>query len=480
MSGRYSQSQRRRDLSGLLIGSLAVVILILLGVALALNGMEPADPGVSTPPAASSTVPSTSQSGSTAPSTTLPSTAPTEPPARKLTTATISNVGDIIGHMRLVNSGLDPDTGIYNYDSCFRYMNDYIQSADYAVANLETTLYGPSWTWYDNGKKHTGYSGYPSFNSPDGLAESLKTAGFDMLLTANNHSYDTRSTGFHRTQQVIESLGLEHLGTISSQEETLWQVHNINGINIGMMCYTYQTGNLSNVRLNGIPVKSDDSKLIGTFSEDYLSAFYEEMEQNIAAMKAAGAEAVVLYIHWGIEYQRKESNTQNKIAQKMCDLGVDVIVGGHPHVVQPMEVLTSRQDPQKKTLCLYSMGNAFSNQQAEEASIPDNGYTEDGVMFTFTFAKYSDGTVIVEAADILPFWVDRTVISGRNGFAYHIFPLDDQVEDWQTQFEMSDVQYQGAQKSYNRTMKIVGEGLGQIQDYLRQLVLETETRLEIT
>ncbi len=199
------------------------------------------------------------------------------------------------------------------------------------------------------------------------------------------------------------------------------------------------------------------------------------MQQNIAAMEAAGAEAVVLYIHWGNEYRLTESVQQNQIAQKMCDLGVDVIVGGHPHVVQPMELLSSTVDPDQKTVCIYSLGNAVSNQR--DGLVMNGGYTEDGVLFSFTFAKYSDGTVILESAEILPLWVNMyySAAAGRN--IYEILPLDKQVADWKTQFNLSDSTYSKSLASYERTMGIIGGGLEEIQQYLAQQLAQTEANL---
>ena len=181
-------------------------------------------------------------------------------------------------------------------------------------------------------------------------------------------------------------------------------------------------------------------------------------------MEAEGAEAVMLYIHWGEEYQLKANSSQKAIAQKLCDLGIDVIVGGHPHVVQPVELLTSTTDANQKTVCLYSMGNAVSNQRLGNLSNVKTAHTEDGVMMQVTFAEYSDGTVIVEYADVLPFWVWMHYDEDWNKL-YQMMPLDDQIEDWQTQFGVDDDVLKKLQDSYDRTMAIVGEGIEEAQAY---------------
>lgn len=220
---------------------------------------------------------------------------------------------------------------------------------------------------------------------------------------------------------------------------------------------------------NGVVMKDADEKLINSFNVNELDTFYQRIEGQIKEMKEQGAEALVLYIHWGVEYQLKENQHQNNIAQKMCDLGIDVIVGGHPHVIQPMELLTSTADENHKTICLYSTGNALSNQRQGLISSIKTAHTEDGIVFNFTFAKYSDGTVRVEDASVLPTWINKYKRSSTGKDVYDIYPLDLQIEDWKTQMDMSTGTEEKARASYERTMKIVGEGMEQISDYLKNL-----------
>ena len=277
----------------------------------------------------------------------------------------------------------------------------------------------------------------------------------------------------------MKQFGMDYLGTVDSLEMPLWQIREINGIRVGMICYTYETNeDPDKVALNGIPMSAETSAMIGTFSYTQLDAFYTEMEGQIAAMEAAGAEAIMLYIHWGDEYKTTQNSKQTAIAQKMCDLGVDVIVGGHPHVVQPIQLLTSTTNEAQKTICLYSTGNILSNQRIAHMDLK-TGHTEDGVMFSVTFAKYSDGTVILESAEILPTWVDLHY-SGQTGKnVYAILPLDIALEDWKGAFALDDTRYANALASYDRTMAIVGKGLEQVQAYLQQLVADTEAMLGV-
>jgi poly-gamma-glutamate synthesis protein (capsule biosynthesis protein) len=157
------------------------------------------------------------------------------------------------------------------------------------------------------------------------------------------------------------------------------------------------------------------------------------------------------------------------MAQAACDLGVDVIVGGHPHVLHPMDLLESTADPNHKTVCLYSTGNALSNQRLGNISYVKTAHTEDGILFSFSFAKYSDGTVRVENVELLPLWVNMYTSKETNKVVYDILPLDDQVEDWKTQFNLTDKTLKQAEDSLARTTKIVGEGLQEVNAYLKSL-----------
>ncbi len=377
-------------------------------------------------------------------------------PITKVSTATVVATGDLLMHEPIItNSKFDEG---YNFDSIFTYFKEYVSKADYAIANLETTLRGT-----EDGYK---YSGYPQFNCPDSIVDDVKTAGFDMLLTANNHSYDTRFKGMMRTLEVIDEKGLDRLGITKDETEKKYVIKDINGIKLGMICYTYETDtDPDEVALNGIQVSNDAEKLLNAFSYAELDTFYQNIKGQFDEMKSDGAEALVLFIHWGDEYQTKQNKKQSEIAQKLCNLGVDVIVGGHPHVVQPIDLLTSETDLSHKTVCLYSMGNAVSNQRRERMNLK-TGHTEDGVLFEFTFAKYSDGTVVLENADILPLWVNMFNSAKTGKKVYQIIPLDDEKDTWRERFDLIDSSEKRCLESLQRTEKIVGEGLKEVQDYL--------------
>ena len=374
--------------------------------------------------------------------------------------ATILAAGDLMTHLPIIRSGATGNG--YSFENIFQYVSPYIASADYAVVNLETTLAGT------DGKE---YTGYPKFNAPDAIASSAYHVGFDMMLTANNHCYDYGTAGLLRTLDVIQNAGLDTLGTISSVEENPYMIKDINGIKVGMVNYTYAdiTDGRNTFVINDMQVDSKSAGLINIFDYANLDLFYSEMEGHIADMRAAGAEAIVLFIHWGDQFSVTPSSTQEIIAQKMCDLGVDVIAGSHPHVVQPIAQLTST-DGKNHTICMYSMGNFLSNQRADNIAL-ETGHSEDGLMFSFTFVKYSNGEVHVEFVNLMPTWV--LVRGGEDNKSFQILPLDADVEDWNEVYSMDGDQTADANKSLERTHSIIWQGLADVQ---KQLQYQVEDR----
>lgn len=384
-------------------------------------------------------------------------TAPPEPDTVTQTgRTTLLAAGDLMTHMPIVRSG--ESGGGYDFSYIYEYIGPYVSKADYAVVNLETTLSGT-----DGGKE---YTGYPRFNAPDAIANGAVSGGFDMMLTANNHCNDYNTQGLLRTLEVVRGAGLDTLGVAASVEEPAYTVEELNGIKVGMICYTFaEIGSDRNMpSINGIPTDSKAAGLINAFDYENLDMFYAEMENHISAMNASGAEAIVLYIHWGDEFSVKPNNSQRAIAQKMCDLGVDVIAGSHPHVVQPVELLTSA-DGSHQTVCVYSLGNFLSNQRATNISMT-TGHSEDSVLFTFSFVKYSNGEVHLESIDLLPTWV---LIRGKDDDrTYHILPLDETVTDWKEAYSLTSSQLSDAQESLKRTKALIDANLTSIRATLEQ------------
>lgn len=442
------------------INGMAVILLLLL---IALGSMllwkacnaeqapgpeqNPVQTDDTTPEDSQDNTPSTTEGTTEAPEETT--TAPTEPFITS--TASVGVTGDILVHSPML-TGAKQDDGTYDFTCYFRYIQDYYNSFDFMIANLEVTLGGE-----EAGK----YTGYPTFNCPDTIVDALKGAGVDMMLTANNHSYDTGHDGFLRTQLTLIEKEMLYLGTRPSEEAKNYVVQDVNGIKIGMACYTYESKRSSDGSkyLNGIKVSAEDTNLLNSFSYDYLNQFYSEIEKTLAAMKEDGADVTMFFMHWGNEYQLKPSSYQTKISQELCERGVDLIIGGHPHVIQPFTTLTSTTG--HETYCLYSIGNAVSNQRRESLdTAPNPEHTEDGLVFSVEFEKWSDGTVNISGMDALPTWVDRIISGGER--IYTIVPLDPSV-DW-SNYELGT--HKKLTSSYEQTMELIGEGLNAVREKL--------------
>lgn len=450
MAGKYEAPRQKRRFPLFLI--LLLLAALLAALLLLLRPAEP-QPQVS--------VPTESTQAPTLPVTVPPETTlPTEtalPLPQVTASATVGAQGDLLMHIQLIQSSKTED-GSYDFSPMFQYVAPYVQSLGYAAINLETTLGGSAYP----------YRGNPEFNCPDTIADAMAAAGYDMVLTANNHSSDTHSSGILRTLEQLRSRNLTTLGTMLNSEEKKYAVVDVNGIKLGMLCYTYATNELS----EGQPSLNyrdfiKQKGIVNYFLETKLERFLTEVEGHIADMKADGAEAILLYIHWGQEYATTENATQQGMAQRLCDLGVDVIIGGHPHVVQPVELIESSVDPGHRAVCIYSVGNAVSNQMKNEDKVFASGHSEDGALFSVTFEKYDDGSVKIGAVDVLPTWVNRHDNTGSR--QYNILPLDKEQEDrWQELYSLTDEQLTAARESWDRTMAIVGDGLEACRNYLEQ------------
>ena len=364
---------------------------------------------------------------------------------RLLNCAAICSTGDILLHEPILKACYDSESRTYNFDNIFRFITPYVKKFDYAAINFEGTI----------GEKI--FSGYPCFKYPESIVDSAKKGGFSLFLTANNHSNDGGVQGFYRTTRVLDEKGVDFTGTRQGIDDKKYFVKDVNGIKFGMVDYTYGEINESGIiYVNGIPGSKETSKLINVFDYEKLESFYKEQQDIINKMKQEGAEVIIYYMHWGNEYETKQSMAQVKIAQRLCDLGVDVIIGGHPHVIQPLDVLHS-DVASKDTICLYSMGNAISNQLHDRMDLK-TGHTEDGVLFGVSFEKYSNGNVRLSDISVLPTWTRRYIMNQK--IIYQIVPLDKETdfnENFNLIYGNNDVE--SANRSYARTMKLLSPGL---------------------
>ncbi len=256
---------------------------------------------------------------------------PTTPPEPDPITVDIIMVGDMLMHTRVNESGLMAD-GTYNYDHIFAQVKDDIEAADIAIVNQETII----------GGRELGLSGYPSFNSAFELADSIVDAGFDVVLHATNHALDKRKNGLLKCLEYWDTTYPEIgvLGIHDTKEDASEiYVEEVEGIKIAILNYTYGT--------NGIALPSDMPYAVDMWNDAAIKADVEAAKQI--------ADFVIVCPHWGTEYVFKETKNQTKKAQFLADLGVDLIIGTHPHVVEPVKWLKGKDG--NDTLCYYSIGN---------------------------------------------------------------------------------------------------------------------------
>ena len=367
----------------------------------------------------------------------------------KEATATILTAGDIIVHKPFLTSSqyLKSD-GTYDYNSIFTYVKDDYEAADFTVTTVEGAL------------TEGNYSGYPMFCSPDSVATTLSNNGVDMCLLANNHIYDNFDDGLQRTMDVMTANSLLYTGLRKTTADKPYLIQEINGIKVGFFNYVFETERVNGQKtINGIAVSDESSELINSFNSQDLDSFYEKIETGLSEMKEEDVEFTIVYMHWGIEYQTTESAEQDTMAQKLCDLGVDALIGSHPHVIQPVDLLTS-SDGAHQMLCAYAIGNLLSNQRTEYMDGLAYGHTEDGVMLELTIQRDDEGKISITKADFTPTWVAYFT---NNDPEYYILPVNEPEKLPET--TGMDVTAD-AKESLERTNAIIGAGVQKVQNAL--------------
>lgn len=311
---------------------------------------------------------------------------------------TLIFAGDIMGHSPQFQAAYDTQTKTYDYKVCFENVKPYIESADIAVANLEVTLAGPP------------YSGYPNFSSPDALLDALKYAGYDVMLTANNHVLDRGKPGFERTLKILSDKEMKFVGSYLNQQQrdTLYPlIIDTHGLKIAFLNYTYGTNGYK-------PLSPTIINVIDT----------NQIKKDIKKARSKSADIVVMTVHWGTEYQTKAGIEQQKLAKLFVREGVDLIIGSHPHVVQNAELLEI--DSTWKVPVFYSLGNSISNQR--------NINTDGGIMVKVEIGANSKQIL---KTTYLPVYVHKGILKDK--FQYHLIPTPDFVSDTTANYVINKV-----------------------------------------
>ena len=304
-------------------------------------------------------------------------------PKSEIKEATLIAVGDIMMHSTQTRSGYDAKKQTYNFDSFFTPVKNILSKGDWVTGNLETPLAGP-----DAG----GYTGYPLFNAPAQLLDAAKKAGFNILTTANNHALDRGEQGVIRTIANLRDRQIASTGTAESKatgDRTL--ISTKNNISLAMLAYTYGT--------NGIPIPK---------GKDYLVSLIDEKKiiKDIAKARKQGADIIAISLHFGDEYQRQPNPQQKQLVENLLKAGADIILGSHPHVVQPYKIFKfpGKNGKTRKAVAIYSMGNFISGQTKD--------YTDLGVILQVTIRKKLPGKMAeITGIKAIPTWVHRYTLN---------------------------------------------------------------------
>ena len=299
--------------------------------------------------------------------------------------------GDIMGHTPQIKAAEVIKNKSYNYRACFQYILPIIRTADIAIGNLEVTLPG-----------EPPYTGYPIFRSPDDLAKDLKWAGFDLLTTANNHSNDAKGKGVIHTIETLKNVGFYQTGTFKNKKERALfypLIINKNGIKLAFLNYTYGT--------NGIA--TTPPTIVNKIS-------LNRMQTDILKAKKRQADFIIVLMHWGDEYELIENQRQRQLANWLAEQGVDLVVGAHPHVVQPIEtkITKNKKGSTHQTVIAYSLGNFVSNQ--------DKQNTDGGILLEVNLSKdLKQQKTTIQDTHFIPIW--RHIATTNKRPIYQVLPI---------------------------------------------------------
>ena len=288
---------------------------------------------------------------------------------------TMTAIGDTLCHNTQYWDAYNSSTKQYDFSYVYDDIKDYTSSADITIGSLETTFAG----------EDRGYSNYPVFNSPDSLATALKDIGVDVISLAGNHALDYGYSGICRTIDVLDNVGISHLGTYkSAEDQDKILIKDVKGVKIAFINYTYGT--------NGIPVPSDKPYCLNLIDKDLIS-------KQIKQAKEQNVDMIVACMHWGTEYKTSANDEQKELADFLFKSGVDIILGNHPHVLEPMEKKTITLDDgsTKDVFVVYALGNFTADQRAE--------ITRDSAILNLDITKDSDGKILINKVSYVPIYM---------------------------------------------------------------------------
>lgn len=339
-------------------------------------------------------------------------------------------IGDIMCHNSQYKDAYDQKTNTYDFSYVFEDIKEYISSADIAIGNLETTFAG----------KERGYSNYPRFNTPEQLATNLKDFGIDVVSTANNHCMDTNYTGLVSTLKYLDEAGISHTGTNETEEQqNQILVKDVNGVKIAFLSFTYGT--------NGITIPVDKSFAVNLIDEDLIL-------RQIKLAKEQNPDLICVSMHWGIEYQLKQNQEQEKLKDLLFNNGVDIILGSHPHVLQPMEkqTITLEDGSTKDCFVIYSLGNFMSGQTKEN--------TRNSVILNIDITKNGEtGETKLNKVEYIPIYMYKS--STKVNQKYKILDIEKALADFESDKDktIGQTTYMILKNELNKIRKTMGEDI---------------------
>ena len=338
--------------------------------------------------------------------------------------ATIRAAGDLMVHIKQLRIAKQKD-GSYDFYPQYALVNEALGNADYTIANLETTIgkYGKM-----------AYSGYPLFNTPETLLDAVRDAGVDFLTLANNHMLDRYFEGMQATVDWVEKYGFDHGGANRTPEERDKPVIvEVNGIRIGMLCYTQMT--------NGM--EAHCSSAVKEYGVNYLRR--ARFDADIEKLKAENVDVIIAIPHWGQEYRRRPEQKTVDTARYMIAAGVDVVLGSHPHMVQPVRYETVETDNGKtrRGLVAYSLGNFISNMLVQ--------YTDSGIILQFTVQEKQEGGFEITSPAVVPIycWKTDDQIRALSSAKYYDNPPEG----------MSSNRYARMKETYRELRKLIDDSI---------------------
>lgn len=342
-----------------------------------------------------------------------------------------SSIVDTLSHVHIIVAGdamchapqithAKTDGENYDYSGCFQFLTSILATGDLNIVNLETTLAGAP------------YSGYPQFCAPDEFAIALKNARFNFFLLANNHCADKGTKGVVTTIKKLQQWEIPSTGTYLDEQDRQNRypaIVEIKGIKIALLNYTYGT--------NGITVNEP-------VSVNYLNDTLQ-ITKDLETAKNLNPDIIIAFLHWGTEYQQTPNKVQKEYAQFFFQNGADIIVGSHPHVVQPVENFAyDPTDTTKKKLIYWSLGNFISNQRNEN--------TDGGILASFTISKNENTNAVqIENHTAIPYWVYRNTTLHPG---YFVLPAEQFLNDT-TIFTFSKEDKVAFQRFTDNTKKII-------------------------